>query len=122
MRVFSPLRVKTLTMTTPKKPAAKKPVAKKPVVKKVAAKPAAKVAVVAAPVYNFTKPYKFLTGQDTPEFCDKVSAHLNAGYTLVGGGTMTVVAGKIYVGQAVTKASNIAKKAAPKAKAKAKKK
>jgi hypothetical protein len=106
-----------------KKVVAKKPVAaKKPVVKKAAPKVAAKAAIVAAPVYNFTKPYKFLTGLDDGEFCSKVSAHLNAGYVLAGSATMTTVGGKVYVGQPVFKASNLAKKAAPKAKAKAKKK
>lgn len=105
-----------------KKVVAKKPLVRKPAVKKAAPKVAAKAAVVAAPVYNFTKPYKFLTGLDDGEFCSKVSAHLNAGYVLVGGGTLTVVGGKPFVGQAVYKASNLAKKAAPKGKAKAKKK
>ena len=89
-----------------------------PVARKAAPKVAAKAAVVAAPVYNFTKPYKFLTGLDDGEFCSKVSAHLNAGYVLVGGGTMTVVGGKAFVGQAVYKASNLAKKPAAKAKKK----
>jgi hypothetical protein len=132
-------------MTTPaKKPAAPRAAAAKPTVRKtVAAKapakpvakapvkrvaPAAKAAVApkavaAAPEYNFTKPYKFLTGLDDGEFCTKVSAHLNAGYVLVGGGTMTTVGGKPFVGQAVYKASNLTKaKAKPKAKAKGKKK
>ena len=115
--VAKPAAKKVAPKAAPK--AAAKPVAK-PVAEKVAAKPAAKVAVVAAPVYNFTKPYKFLTGLDDGEFCSKVSAHLNAGYVLVGGGTMTVVGGKPFVGQAVYKASNLAKKAAPKAKGKKK--
>jgi hypothetical protein len=96
------------------KPAAKKPAAKKPVAR-AAAKPAAKA--VAAPTYEFTKPYKFLTGFDNSEFCSKVSAHLNAGYKLAGSATMTTVGGKVYVGQPVFKATNIAK---PKAKSKAK--
>jgi hypothetical protein len=97
-----------------KKPVAKKPVAKKPV-SRAAAKPVAKA--VAAPTYEFTKPYKFLTGFDNSEFCSKVSAHLNAGYKLAGSATMTTVGGKVYVGQPVFKATNIAK---PKAKSKAK--
>ena len=104
------------------KPAAKKVVAKKPVAKKAAPKVAPKAAVVAAPVYNFEKPYKFLTGFDDSDFCGKVSAHLNAGYVLAGSATMTTVGGKVFVGQPVFKASNLTKKAAPKAKAKAKKK
>ena len=91
------------------KPAAKKPVAR------AAAKPAAKA--VAAPTYEFTKPYKFLTGFDNSEFCSKVSAHLNAGYKLAGSATMTTVGGRVYLGQPVFKATNIAK---PKAKSKAK--
>ncbi|MFM2024882.1 MAG: hypothetical protein RLZZ56_895 [Actinomycetota bacterium] len=100
------------------KPAAKKIVAKKPVVRKAAPKVAAKAAVVAAPVYSFEKPYKFLTGFDDSDFCGKVSAHLNAGYVLAGSATMTTVGGKVYVGQPVYKASNLAKKPATKAKKK----
>jgi hypothetical protein len=103
-----------------KKPVAKKPVAKKPVAKKpvsrAAAKPAAKA--VAAPTYEFTKPYKFLTGFDDSDFCGKVSAHLNAGYQLAGSATMTTVGGKVYVGQPVYKAGNLAKKPANKGKKK----
>jgi len=103
------------------KPAAKAPAAaaKKPVAKKPAARPVAKAAAVVAPTYEFTKPYKFLTGFDDSDFCGKVSAHLNAGYKLAGSATMTTVNGKVYVGQPVFKASNIAK---PKAKSKGKKK
>ena len=115
-----PAAKKVVAKKVAAKPAAKKVVAKKAVVKKAAPKVAAKVSVAAAPVYNFTKPYKMLTGLDDSAFCDKVSAHLNAGYSLVGGATMTVVGGKPYVGQAVYKASNVAKKVAPKAKAKKK--
>lgn len=100
--------------------AAKKPAAAKPAAR-VAAKPAAKAAAVVAPTYEFTKPYKFLTGFDDSDFCGKVSAHLNAGYKLAGSATMTTVNGKVYVGQPVFKASNIAKpKAKPKAKGKKK--
>jgi len=95
--------------------AAKKPAAKPAA--RAAAKPAVKAAV--APTYEFTKPYKFLTGFDDSAFCGKVSAHLNAGYKLAGSATMTTVNGKVYVGQPVFKASNIAK---PKAKGKGKKK
>lgn len=115
---------KTTTRTAAAKPAAR-PVARaaaKPAAKAPAAKPVAKAAeVVAAPVYNFTKPYKFLTGFDDSDFCSKVSAHLNAGYKLAGSATMTTVNGKVYVGQPVFKASNIAKPK-PKGKAKGKKK
>ena len=99
------------------RPAAKKPAAKP--VARAAAKPAAKAVV--APTYEFTKPYKFLTGFDDSDFCGKVSAHLNAGYKLAGSATMTTVNGKVYIGQPVFKASNIAKpKAKPKAKSKKK--
>jgi hypothetical protein len=122
-------------MTTPaKKPAAPRAAAAKTTTRTasartVAAKPtaakaparsaAAKTVEVAAPVYNFTKPYKMLTGLDDGAFCDKVSAHLNAGYKLSGSATMTAVGARIFVGQAVYKHSNLAK---PKPKAKAKKK
>jgi hypothetical protein len=117
-------------MTTAKKPAAPRAAAAKTTTTrtaaaraaaKPAAKPVAKVAAVVAPTYEFTKPYKFLTGFDDSEFCSKVSAHLNAGYKLAGSATMTTVNGKVYVGQPVFKASNIAKpKAKPKAKGKKK--
>ena len=116
-------------MTTPaKKPAAPRaaatkttprPAAKAPVRAAAKAAPAAKP-VAAAPEYNFTKPYKLLTGVDDSTFCDKVSAHLNAGYTLVGSPALTVVGGKAYAAQAVFKASNVAKKAKPKGKSKKK--
>jgi hypothetical protein len=111
---------RTSTSATAAKPATR--AAAKPAVK-AAPTAAAKAAVVSAPVYNFEKPYKFLTGLDDGEFCSKVSAHLNAGYKLAGSATMTTVGGKIYVGQPVYKHSNLAKpKAKPKAKAKGKKK
>lgn len=112
----------TTTRTAAAKPAAR-PAARaaaKPAAKP-AAQPVAKAAAVVAPTYEFTKPYKFLTGFDDSEFCSKVSAHLNAGYKLAGSATMTTVNGKVYVGQPVFKASNIAKpKAKPKAKGKKK--
>ena len=118
-------------MTTPaKKPAAPSAAAAKTTTRATAAKPAARAAakpavkaapapaaVAVAPVYNFEKPYKFLTGFDDSEFCSKVSAHLNAGYVLAGSATMTTVGGKVYVGQPVYKHSNLTK---PKAKAKGK--
>ena len=108
----------TTTRTAAAKPAAR-PAAR--AAAKPAAKPVAKAAAVVAPTYEFTKPYKFLTGFDDSEFCSKVSAHLNAGYKLAGSATMTTVNGKVYVGQPVFKASNIAKpKAKPKAKGKKK--
>jgi len=114
--------VKTTTRAAAKPAvrAAAKP-APRAAAKKPAAKPAAKpvAKAVVAPTYEFTKPYKFLTGFDDSEFCSKVSAHLNAGYKLAGSATMTTVNGKVYIGQPVFKASNIAK---PKAKGKGKKK
>ena len=115
--------------TTARKPAAAKPAAatkttpvRKPAVAKAPARTtaaAAKVAAPVAPTYDFTKPYKMLTGIDDSAFCDKVSAHLNAGYKLVGGAAVTVKGANVIVAQAVTKESNIVK---PKAKAKAKSK
>jgi hypothetical protein len=112
---------KTTTSATAAKPATR--AAAKPAVKAAPTAAAKAAVVVAAPVYNFEKPYKFLTGLDDGEFCSKVSAHLNAGYKLAGSATMTTVGGKIYVGQPVYKHSNLAKpKAKPKAKAKGKKK
>jgi len=114
--------VKTTTRAAAKPAvrAAAKP-APRAAAKKPAAKPAAKpvAKAVVAPTYEFTKPYKFLTGFDDSDFCGKVSAHLNAGYKLAGSATMTTVNGKVYVGQPVFKASNLAK---PKAKGKGKKK
>ena len=116
-------------MTTPvRKPAAakpaaaakttaRKPAAAKPAATRVAAKPAAAREVKAAPTYDFTKPYKMLTGIDDSAFCDKVSAHLNAGYKLVGGAAVTTKGANVIVAQAVTKESNIVK---PKAKSKKK--
>jgi hypothetical protein len=90
-------------MTTAKKPAAKKTAAKKPVAKKTVAKK------TVAPTYDFKKPYKMLTGIDDSAFCDKVSAHLNAGYVLVGGAAATFNGKNVIVAQAVTKPSNIVK-------------
>ena len=94
-------------MTTAKTAAAK-PAAKAPA-RKPAAKPAAAAKAV-APKYDFKKPYKMLTGIDDSAFCDKVSAHLNAGYTLVGGAAVTFNGKNVIVAQAVTKTSNITKK------------
>ena len=112
---------KTTTRTAAARPAAKtapaKAASKAPAKAPAKAAPATKAVAPAAPVYEFTKPYKMLTGLDNSEFCSKVSAHLNAGYKLAGAPTMSVVAGKIYVGQAVIKESNIVK---PKAKSKSK--
>ena len=89
------------------KPAAKKPVAKKAV---------AKVATPAKAVVDTTKLYKLLTGVDDSAFCQKVTDHIEAGYTLHGSPTMTVKGNQIWVGQAVTRKP----KAKPKAKGKKK--
>jgi hypothetical protein len=89
------------------KPAAKKPVAKKAVVK---------VATPAKAVISTEKLYKMLTGLDNGDFCQKVTDHIEAGYTLHGSPTMTVKGNQIWVGQAVTRKP----KAKPKAKGKKK--
>jgi hypothetical protein len=91
---------------------AKKPVAKKPVAKKAVAK----VATPAKAVISTEKLYKMLTGLDNGDFCQKVTDHIEAGYTLHGSPTMTVKGNQIWVGQAVTRKP----KAKPKAKGKKK--
>ncbi|MEC8154944.1 MAG: DUF1737 domain-containing protein [Pseudomonadota bacterium] len=45
--------------------------------------------------------YRFLTGPDTREFCEKISAALADGYVLFGDPTMIVQDGKAVCGQAV---------------------
>ena len=45
--------------------------------------------------------YRFLTGPDTREFCEKISAALADGYVLYGDPTMIVQDGKAVCGQAV---------------------
>ena len=116
-------------MTTPRKPAASsapktaakpatraaaaKPVAKtvaKPAVKapvkaapKAAAKPAPKAAKPAKVVIDTTKRYKFLSGIDDSNFCQRVSDHLDAGYELAGSPTMVVKGSTVYVGQAIVR-------------------
>lgn len=79
---------------------------------KVAAKPAAKAPVKAAPkaaakpakvVIDTTKRYKFLSGIDDSNFCQRVSDHLDAGYELAGSPTMVVKGATVYVGQAVVR-------------------
>lgn len=94
---------------TAAKPAAKAPVKAAP---KVAAKPAAKAPVKAAPkaaakpakvVIDTTKRYKFLSGIDDSNFCQRVSDHLDAGYELAGSPTMVVKGATVYVGQAVVR-------------------
>ena len=47
------------------------------------------------------KLYRFLTGPDTAEFCQRVSDALAEGYQLYGNPVMTVVEGIPIVGQAV---------------------
>ncbi len=94
------------------KPAAKAPVkaapkaATKPAVKtapKAAAKPAAKPAKPAKVVIDTTKRYKFLSGIDDSNFCQRVSDHLDAGYELAGSPTMVVKGSTVYVGQAIVR-------------------
>ena len=90
------------------KPAAKAPVKAAP---KAAAKPAAKAPVKAAPkaakpakvVIDTTKRYKFLSGIDDSNFCQRVSDHLDAGYELAGSPTMVVKGSTVYVGQAIVR-------------------
>ena len=94
------------------RPAAKKPVARKPVAKKAAPK----VAAPAKAVINTEKLYKMLTGLDDSAFCQKVTDHIEAGYTLHGSPTMVVKGTQIWVGQAVTRKP----KAKPKSKGKKK--
>jgi hypothetical protein len=98
------------------KPAAK-PVAKAPVkaAPKAAAKPAvraaakpatraaAKAAKPAKVVIDTTKRYKFLSGIDDSNFCQRVSDHLDAGYELAGSPTMVVKGSTVYVGQAIVR-------------------
>lgn len=85
----------------PAKPAVKRPAAKtaaKAAPKAVAAKPVAKVA---KPVISTDKRYKFLSGIDDSNFCQRVSDHLDAGYELYGSPTMVVKGAQVYVGQAI---------------------
>lgn len=97
---------------TAAKPAAKAPVkaapkaAAKPTAKaapKAAAKPAAKAAKPAKVVIDTTKRYKFLSGIDDSNFCQRVSDHLDAGYELAGSPTMVVKGSTVYVGQAIVR-------------------
>ena len=98
------------------KPVAKAPVkaapkaAAKPAVKaapKATAKPAAKAAPKPAKpakvVIDTTKRYKFLSGIDDSNFCQRVSDHLDAGYELAGSPTMVVKGSTVYVGQAIVR-------------------
>ena len=47
------------------------------------------------------KLYRFLTGPDTPDFCQRVSDALAEGYQLYGNPVLVVVGGQPIVGQAV---------------------
>jgi hypothetical protein len=107
--------VKTVAKPTAK-PVAKAPVkaapkaAAKPAVKaapKAAAKPSAKAAPKPAKpakvVIDTTKRYKFLSGIDDSNFCQRVSDHLDAGYELAGSPTMVVKGSTVYVGQAIVR-------------------
>ena len=96
-------------MTTPRKPAASSApkTAAKPATRAAAAKPAAKAAAKAAKpakvVIDTTKRYKFLSGIDDSNFCQRVSDHLDAGYELAGSPTMVVKGSTVYVGQAIVR-------------------
>jgi hypothetical protein len=87
---------KPATKAAPKAPA--KPVAKRPAAK-AASKPAPKAA--AKPAISTEKRYKFLSGIDDGNFCQRVSDHLDAGYELYGSPTMVVKGAQVYVGQAI---------------------
>ena len=54
---------------------------------------------------NTRKTYRFLSGEDTPEFCARVSTALEDGYRLYGHPVMVMDGGKRIVGQAVVLAS-----------------
>lgn len=104
---------KPATRAAAAKPAARnvakqaaKPVAKAPVkaAPKVAAKAPVKVAAKPAKaVIDTTKRYKFLSGIDDSNFCQRVSDHLDAGYELAGSPTMVVKGSTVYVGQAIVR-------------------
>jgi hypothetical protein len=94
------------------KPVAKAPVkaapkaSAKPAVKATAkpeAKAAPKAAKPAKVVIDTTKRYKFLSGIDDSNFCQRVSDHLDAGYELAGSPTMVVKGSTVYVGQAIVR-------------------
>ena len=70
---------------------------------KPAAKPAPKAAKPAKVVIDTTKRYKFLSGIDDSNFCQRVSDHLDAGYELAGSPTMVVKGSTVYVGQAIVR-------------------
>ena len=70
---------------------------------KPAAKPAPKAAKPAKVMIDTTKRYKFLSGIDDSNFCQRVSDHLDAGYELAGSPTMVVKGSTVYVGQAIVR-------------------
>ena len=84
-------------MTTTKTTAAKAAASK------TTAKPAAKAKKAEKPVIDTSKRYKFLSGIDDSNFCQRVSDHLDAGYELYGSPTMAVKGAQIYVGQAIVR-------------------
>ena len=93
-------------MTTPRKPAASSApkTAAKPATRSAEPKPVAKPAAKPAKVViDTTKRYKFLSGIDDSNFCQRVSDHLDAGYELAGSPTMVVKGSTVYVGQAVVR-------------------
>ena len=47
------------------------------------------------------KPYRFLSGEDTSEFCQRISDALTQGYVLYGNPVMVMDGDKRIVGQAV---------------------
>lgn len=47
------------------------------------------------------KTYRFLTGEDTPDFCARVSTALDEGYVLYGNPVMVMEGERRIVGQAV---------------------
>ena len=70
---------------------------------KPASKSAPKAAKPAKVVIDTTKRYKFLSGIDDSNFCQRVSDHLDAGYELAGSPTMVVKGSTVYVGQAIVR-------------------
>ena len=98
---------------TSSKPAAKAKAVAKPKAagqaKAAAAKPA-KAKKPAKPAIDTSKRYKFLSGIDDSNFCQRVSDHLDAGYELYGSPTMVVKGSQVYVGQAIVRKPRKARK------------
>lgn len=101
----APVKAAPKVAAKPAAKAAAKPAAKAPVkaAPKAAAKAAAKAAKPAKVVIDTTKRYKFLSGIDDSNFCQRVSDHLDAGYELAGSPTMVVKGSTVYVGQAIVR-------------------